>query len=218
LIGLTTEDFDVPPGGDIILRKIKGGYEVVVVTKKGDKLLKETGLKTEKREKVSYELEVHKKMVKLRKLLLSPELLKDAVEWSWKGYPGVWDRLQNECLGCGICTYVCPLCHCFSIEDKIDLSGNPPAGGCSRCRKWDACTLLGFSRVAGGVGRPGHNFHKSIKERYYNWFYHKFVRGYLEFGKPQCVACGRCQKYCPARIDIEQVLLEIVEHYKKSKT
>ncbi|MCR4284223.1 MAG: 4Fe-4S dicluster domain-containing protein [Parcubacteria group bacterium] len=221
LIGLTGKEFNVAPGGDIILRKLKNDeYEVVVVTKKGEKFLKRLDFPftclpagKEEKDRVEYKISKSKTMVELHGLLSDPELLHDAVKWSWQGYPEIWDKLAGECLNCGICTYVCPLCHCFSVEDEMDLSGDE----CRRCRKWDACTLPEFAKVAGGIGRPGHSFHKGVKERYYNWFYHKFVRGYLEFGKSQCVTCGRCKKYCPARIDIEEVLLEIMNRFKKIK-
>lgn len=139
----------------------------------------------------------------MRQLLLDSELLSDAVKWSHNHK--IWEDLAQRCLGCGICTYVCPLCHCFSIEDRVDLDDK-----CSRCRKWDACTLPGFAKIAGG-----HSFRPTLKERYYNWFYHKFVRAYKEYGKSQCVGCGRCKKYCPAQIDIQEVLKNILEEYKK---
>ncbi len=215
LIGLTGKEFDVAPGGDIILRRLKDSeYEIVLVTKKGQELLANIDFPFEEKAKVEYDASKSKTMTALRKLVVSdPELLHDAVKWSWQGYPEIWERLAGECLNCGICTYVCPLCYCFSIEDSINLSGDE----CNKCHKWDACTLPEFAKVAGGIGRPGHSFHKGVKERYYNWFYHKFARGYLEFGKSQCVTCGRCQKYCPARIDIEKVLLEIIDRFKKSK-
>ena len=116
-------------------------------------------------------------------------------------------RLSKKCLGCGICTYVCPICHCFSIDDRVSLNNS----NCTRCREWDACTLPSFAEVAGG-----HNFHKTIKERYYNWYHHKFVRSYREFGKSQCVACGSCERNCPAGINIKDVIEEIVKDYEKS--
>jgi len=136
-------------------------------------------------------------------LLIDSELLADAIEWSHSHK--IWDELAEKCLGCGICTYVCPLCYCFSLEDKVGLDNK-----CSRCRKWDACTLPNFSKIAGG-----HNFRPTLKERYYNWFYHKFVRAYREYGKSQCVGCGRCKNQCPAKIDILEVLKIILEDYKK---
>jgi len=39
----------------------------------------------------------------------------------------------------------------------------------------------------------------------------------LEYGRSLCIGCARCQKYCPAKIDIEKVLKRIVSEYKKSK-
>jgi ferredoxin len=140
----------------------------------------------------------------MREILLDSETLANAVEWSHDHK--IWDELAGQCLGCGICTYVCPLCYCFSMEDTVGLDNK-----CVRCRKWDACTLPNFSKIAGG-----YNFRKTLKERYYNWFYHKFVRGYNEFGKSLCVGCGRCKELCPAKIDIQEVLKTILEDYGKS--
>jgi sulfhydrogenase subunit beta (sulfur reductase) len=180
-------------------------YEVGILNDK-DKLAKSKFLK-EIAEASKAAAENPGPMPELKKLLLDPELISEAVAWSWKNDSAVWDELASLCLGCGICTYVCPLCYCFFIEDKTALSGKIS----SRCRVWDACTLPKFAQISGGF-----NFHKTIKERYYNWYFHKFVRAYKEYGKSQCVACGRCQKYCPAKIDIEKYLVRIVDDYKKA--
>ena len=210
IVGLINELVKTPLSGDLILAKInEEQYEVVVLTEKGKQLAKnkmfknEPGVITNAGPK-SRESEI---MPRLRKLLYDPELIADAMSWSWRNDPGVWDELGAFCLGCGICTYVCPLCYCFSIEDKVSLDNEE----CRRCRVWDACTLPRFSQISGGF-----NFHKTIRERYYNWYYHKFVRAYKEYGKSQCVACGRCQKYCPAKIDIEKYIVRIVDNYKKA--
>jgi len=204
LIGVVN---DTAPTGDIILRKLKNGdYEISQVTDKGKRFVKNLDIEIVKADGQEYDTTHNEEMPELKKLLLDPELLKDAVAWSWEGMPKLWDDLQKKCLGCGICTYVCPLCHCFSMEDKIEIDDS----ACKRCRLWSACTLPEFAKIAGG-----HNFHGELKERYYNWFYHKFVRGYLEFGKAQCVACGKCKKMCPAKIDIEEILMNIVNEYKK---
>ena len=204
LVGLIDESVEIAPGGDIILEKINPQqYQVLVLTDKGRKISKNEFFK----EVENPQIEKYPAETKpLKEMLLDSELLADAVAWSVNHK--IWDELAEKCLGCGICTYVCPLCYCFSIEDRVSLDGQE----CTRCRQWDACTLPGFAQIAGG-----HNFHSTLKERYYNWFYHKFVRAYKEYGKAQCVACGQCQKYCPAGIDIEKVLIEIVEDYKKKK-
>lgn len=202
VIGIADEPIEAAPGGDIILEKINlEQYQVRYLTEKGkeikSKFFKEVaGSETTEKRKLT--------MTKFQKMLIDPELLAEAVAWS--ANHKIWDELAGKCLGCGICSYVCPLCYCFSIEDRVNLDNKQ----CSRCRYWDACVLPDFSKIAGG-----HSFRKTLKQRYYNWFYHKFVRAYKEYGKAQCVGCGRCQKQCPAGIDIEKVLEKIVKDYRK---
>ena len=205
LVGISDESIEVTTGGDLVLMKVNPKeYEALVFTEKGKKILNSNFFKKRKSfDKRTYPLQSNP----LKDLLLNPELLKDAILWS-KNHK-IWKELGRKCLGCGICTYVCPLCYCFSMEDRVHLGKDQ----CSRCRMWDACTLPRFAKVAGG-----HDFHPDIKSRYYNWYYHKFVRGYKEYGKSQCVACGRCFRYCPAGINILEVLNEIVEDYKKKSS
>lgn len=213
VIGLIKEKIDASPGGDIVFQDVgKAEYRIWQNTAKGKNLIKKykeffeestTVVDSGEAPQIPDNESLGKWPRSMRELLLDPELLAKAVEWS-RDHP-IWDELGEKCLGCGICTYVCPLCHCFSIEDSVGLDDN-----CKRCRKWDACTLPEFAKIAGG-----HNFRPTIKARYYNWFYHKFVRGYNEFGRSQCVGCGRCKKFCPASIDIKEILETILEDYKK---
>ncbi len=209
IIGLINEPIKTPPHADLILIKInEEQYEAMPMTEIGRSLTQKIFFKKESTLVTSAGKKTEEIMPHLKMLLMDPEFLSDVIKWSWRQDLALWDELANLCLGCGICTYVCPLCHCFSIEDKVNLDGKT----CSRCREWDACTLPRFAQITGG-----YNFHKTIKERYYNWFFHKFVRAYKEYGKSQCVACGRCQKYCPAKIDIEKYILKMVETYIKAR-
>lgn len=232
VIGVVEGDMAAAPGGDLVFQSVHivGGqpdgkiFRVFANAKKGKNIVlknkdffeeinekeikiqpagKPVSLKTDDKGNLT-ETELPSWPESMRELLVDSELLKDAVEWSRDNHP-IWEELRKQCLSCGICTYVCPLCHCFSVEDRVGLDDK-----CSRCRKWDACTLPGFAKISGG-----HSFRPTIKERYYNWFYHKFVRAYLEYGKPQCVGCGRCKRYCPAKIDIQEVLRKILDDYKK---
>lgn len=199
LVGLSEFSLEVNPEGDIVLEKINDHqYQVLILSAKGKKIKSKLFKKVNNPKIVKYPF----KKTPLDEMILDPELLKNVVEWSHDHK--IWDELDKQCLGCGNCTYVCPLCYCFSVEDRISVKD----GICTRCRLWDACTLPNFARVAGD-----HDFHKGIKMRYYNWFYHKFVRGYKEYGKSLCVACHRCQETCPAGIDIEKVLLKLINDY-----
>jgi len=204
LIAISEKEIGIPPGGDLILEKVGDSYRAIALTKTGRRI---TNLPVFKEKTLRGKPRPKEKPTKLEELLLDSELLAQAVEWSRENCPRIWEKLEKLCIGCGICTYVCPLCYCFEMEDGTSLDGSI----CTRCRRWSACTLPGFATVAGG-----HNFRPTIKDRYYNWYYHKFVRAYKEFGRAQCVACGRCQKYCPAGIDIEKILEEIVAEFQKA--
>jgi sulfhydrogenase subunit beta (sulfur reductase) len=114
----------------------------------------------------------------------------------------VWYKLAEECFACGACAYVCPICHCFDVQDRLDFKGESG----SRCRDWDSCMLADFSAVAGGG-----NFREKRHERIHNWYHHKFSRAVKERGKPDCVGCGRCITACPAKIDIYGTLKKCEE-------
>lgn len=211
VIGITKNETENISGGDIILQKTENHYIIITNTKKGRDLInkykyffeeKNDIYDTETPAKNESETEWKKEM---KNLILDPELLKDAVLQSRESK--TWEELAEICLGCGICTYVCPICHCFEIEDSVKLNGE-----CVRCKKWDSCVLPSFSKISGG-----HSFRPTLKDRYYNWFYHKFVRGYLEYGASQCVGCEKCKNYCPAGIDILEVLKKLIQEYKKNK-
>lgn len=203
LVGIAQEKIEASYGGDLILERVNSQfYQVQALTRKGKNLIK--GKFFEKKELVPQLKE--KTYSSLESLLLDSELLKEAISWS-REHP-LWKELEEICLGCGICSNVCPLCYCFSFEDKLSFDGKE----CFRCRRWDSCLFANFAQIAGGK-----NFHPQLRDRLYNWYYHKFVRAYREFGRPNCIACGRCQRYCPAKIDIEKVLGRILKDYLEFK-
>ncbi len=110
----------------------------------------------------------------------------------------IWMELANKCLGCGICTYYCPTCHCFDIQDEGDTSEG------RRIRVWDACMFEEFTRHASGVNpRP------SRAERLRNRVMHKFTYYPLNLGTIACVGCGRCIELCPVNEDIIEILEKV---------
>jgi len=122
----------------------------------------------------------------------------------------VWDKLTETCFACGVCSYVCPLCYCYEENDKVkitaDVAGDM-AG--SRERRWDSCMLPDFAAVSFDNARS------KVKDRIYNWYFHKFVRMPREFGFPGCVDCGRCIAFCPAKINYRDVLKELIADDKR---
>jgi ferredoxin len=106
----------------------------------------------------------------------------------------VWEQLAPACVDCGICTFLCPTCHCFDIQDE-----GVPEGG-ARIRLWDSCAFYDYTKTQAEQPRPAHY------GRYRQRILHKF-RYYPEnFGKTLCVGCGRCIQYCPVGVDLFSVL------------
>lgn len=107
----------------------------------------------------------------------------------------VWGDIAESCLGCGICTYLCPTCHCFDICDEAGTTSG------ERIRIWDSCQFPLFTRQASGVNpRP------SVRERFRQRIMHKFCYLPQNENLPGCVGCGRCVSECPVNLDIREVV------------
>jgi sulfhydrogenase subunit beta (sulfur reductase) len=102
-----------------------------------------------------------------------------------------WREVSRTCLICGICSYLCPTCHCFDIVDE----------GYLRLRCWDTCSSDTFTRMAAG---EDHRKHKH--SRYRQRIYHKFSYFKDSFDTDACVGCGRCTRHCPVKIDIVEIV------------
>ena len=112
----------------------------------------------------------------------------------------VWSDVARRCVGCSICTYVCPSCSCFDVNDV----GGSDCG--SRCRSWDSCTFGPFTRHA-----TGHNPRPTQASRYRQRVLHKFSYFPLEHdGRSMCVGCGRCVKLCPVGLDVLQAVTTVI--------
>ncbi len=112
-----------------------------------------------------------------------------------------WDNIFQKCLGCGICAYVCPTCHCFDI---FDFSTGFFTGNRYRC--WDSCMFPDFTLMAGG-----HNPRPSKKERVRNRFMHKLKYHMDRYNLDGCVGCGRCITKCPVNMDITAIIKDLKE-------
>ena len=110
-----------------------------------------------------------------------------------------WHNVAETCINCGACTFLCPTCYCFDIQDEtIHGKGR-------RIRYWDSCMFPLFTLHASGHNPRGQKF-----QRVRNRFMHKLKYFPDKFGPISCVGCGRCIKECPVNIDIREVIREML--------
>lgn len=106
----------------------------------------------------------------------------------------VWGGLSPRCLSCGTCTYLCPTCYCFAVNDE------PRGDDGRRVRTWDSCQFKDFLNMAGG-----HNPRPTKVERVRQRFLHKLNYHLERYGKFLCVGCGRCIVSCPVGLHVAEV-------------
>ena len=114
-----------------------------------------------------------------------------------------WASLSESCLGCGTCTFVCPTCQCYDIEEFNTGSE------VKRFRCWDSCMYSDFTKMSAGQPRP------TQLERFRQRFMHKLV--YFPSnndGVYGCVGCGRCLQKCPISMNIAKVIRTLGEDEK----
>ena len=112
----------------------------------------------------------------------------------------VWEELGSTCFRCAACTNLCPVCTCYTVDDRAE--GN---GAFTRCRSWDSCQFSGFTREA-----SGHNPRPTFGTRVQRRFYHKASYQYImRDGTHGCVGCGRCSAACLTDLGLSQVVKRI---------
>lgn len=192
-------------GLDVLLTDMGDNYYVQTFTKKGDKLVNMAkGLfkapnTKEKADLVSLQKDAEKKLPRhLKDTKKIPPKLKDLFDSE------IWDDEAMSCIRCGICTYLCPTCHCFDISDEI-TSHSPVKG--KRVRNWDNCQFPDFT-----MHSSGHNPRPDKASRLRQRVMHKFQYFVEIYNNYQCTGCGRCISKCPVGIDIIQVLEKVRDH------
>jgi ferredoxin len=110
-----------------------------------------------------------------------------------------WVASQDECVGCGACTNICPTCYCLILNDES--IGDEFV----KVRSTDSCQLHGYSLMAGGdTPRP------QMRDRFRNRYLCKFDYMQKNFDEYGCVGCGRCIDACPGEIDLREVVAKIL--------
>jgi len=189
-----TGPFDTA-GLDVLLTDLGEGYLVRPLTEKGRKLAGEAGFTTPAPpDAVGRAEEIRKTAEGRLGKLFSTEAIaaQDTLELFNAGF---WEEVQFPCINCGTCTFLCPTCWCFDIQDEV--SGDKG----DRLRLWDSCMFPLFTHHG-----SGHNPRAQKLQRVRQRFMHKlkYYQDKYRLGAA-CVGCGRCVSHCPVNIDIRQV-------------
>jgi len=192
-------------GLDILMTDLGDKYYAESLTKKGDKLLNlakalfKTPTAKDKKDLEKIQAESRKKIKRQIKATEKiPAKLKDMFDSPF------WDDEALSCLRCGICTYLCPTCHCFDMNDEV-TSSSPIKG--ERVRTWDNCQFPDFT-----MHSSGHNPRPDKASRLRQRILHKFQYFVELYKNYQCTGCGRCISKCPVGIDIIEVLEKARDH------
>jgi len=188
---------------DVLLIDSGDQYWAKVITDKGEKFVQAAGWTDTVAEKASAkEIEAKKQAAeaKICSTVNSDRLREtDTTELYNASF---WEDVSFACINCGTCTYVCPTCWCFDIQDEN-------RGTCGvRMRNWDSCMYPLFT-----LHGSGHNPRNTKLHRVRQRFMHK-LKYYVDKYDVgiQCVGCGRCVRLCPVNIDIRRVC-ELMNSY-----
>jgi sulfhydrogenase subunit beta (sulfur reductase) len=192
-------------GLDILLTDLGDKYYVEALTSKGEDLLAKGGAvfaappPEDKKAADKIHADSEKKLGRrLENIKDVPCKLRGMFDSSF------WDEESLSCIRCGICTYLCPTCHCFDINDEVE-SASPLRG--RRVRTWDTCQFPDFT-----MHSSGHNPRPDKSSRLRQRINHKFQYFQELWQNWQCTGCGRCITLCPVGIDIVKVVEKVRDH------
>jgi ferredoxin len=183
-----------PSGADALMSAVEGGFVIEPLTDKGELILERLG--PHLRDATEAEIGAAARLTSISRADVSLDPPRG-------GWPEVWDSTAWEdtaarCIECGICTVLCPTCHCFDVQDEKRGSKG------TRFRVWDTCMSHQFTEMAHGMNpRPEH--FSRVRQR----FLHKLVYFTERYGAHACVGCGRCARWCPNATGIDEVAARI---------
>ena len=180
-------------GADVFLTDIGAAYVVEVLTPKGHQLFEPSRLEDASPENLEKAKEREEAAQKTISSHVERAGLVDKLDEMAESV--LWKYIHEKCIGCGVCTFLCPTCHCFDMVDE----GDEAVG--QRVRNWDSCQFPLYT-----LETSGRNPRPSGRERLRQRVMHKFNYFVKSFGQPACVGCGRCIIHCPVNLDVRRVI------------
>ena len=186
------------PGGqqglDLLLSKVDDGFVVSICSDVGEKLVSDASMLSEAPKEA---LEKRDETLKNAEESMKKSVKTQGVEKHLESVfnSSYWEQISESCIGCGVCTFVCPTCYCFDMQDESDRRGGV------RLRIWDSCMYPEYTAHASGYNPRPDRLH-----RLRNRVFHKFVWMKKEYDFFGCTGCGRCVRLCPVNIDIVELV------------
>lgn len=181
-------------GMDMLWQDLGDRYLIKAVTPQGKELAsKLSGIDKAPEKDLSYAKKQGEKILSMIPPAFEAEKISEKLPALFED--SVWETIHEKCLGCAACTFVCPTCHCFDIQDENSRNRG------QRVKLWDSCMFPLFT-----LHTSGHNPRLSGKERMRQRIMHKFNYFKVNNGHVACVGCGRCIRECPVNMDIRQIV------------
>ncbi len=187
------------PGADVLLTPLDDAYLVAALTHKGEDLLAATAgdLPEATEADLARQAEVAAATAAAQTRKIDMEGVTELVRAAY-GDEDFWKEHAEACVGCGVCTFLCPTCTCFDVRDDA-ISGRG-----QRFRCWDTCQFADFSQEASGHDARAHQWQKQR-----NRICHKFWYSVDRTGVLSCVGCGRCLRGCASHSDIAATIEDL---------
>ncbi len=193
-------------GLDVLLVDMGNAYLARVITDKGVAFMESAGFNENASADDIKQMEALKKTAEQAiTTRVDTENLKEKSLLNLHQAP-FWEDVAFSCINCGTCTFVCPTCWCFDIQDET--KGNATV----RFRNWDTCMSPLFTLHGSGHNPRGEKIQR-VRQRFMHklkYFLDKYDQGTM------CVGCGRCVKSCPVNIDIRDIC-NVMNAYEPQK-